>query len=238
MQLLGRTTTKIHVFSRDQSSSMLSFVCDSDGAIIVEDEKEYLDSIWDWGQERIATKPTIKRAQRIKLSEVASMEEAGDCTAMVCGLFETERLSDSPIPRGFLRLWDGTGAPSSDPLPPQILASRATSAATTGDPPTEAMVALHLTIETMNNSPYRTETTLLLGEVVSVCGRVVNLAVWESPHWDFAKRYFKVGDFIRLRNVSKGTLINGLTCTLLVLPLLYTLRSSALPHTYLASSQV
>ena len=210
MQLLGRTTTKVHVFSPDQSSLTLAFECDADGAKIVAEEKEYLETLWDWGQERMATKPTMKRAQRIKLSEVASMEEAGDCTAMVCGLYETQRISDSAIPRGYLRLWDGTGAPSSDPLPPQIPVDYTMSA--TGDPPTQAMVALHLTIGTLNNSPYRTETTVALSEVVSVCGRVVNLAVWESPHWDFSKRNFNVGDFIRLRNVGKGTLNTGLTC--------------------------
>ena len=146
MQLLGRSTTKVTVFSRDQSSS--TFQCDADGTRIAADEHETLVRLWNWGQERIATKPTIRRTQRIKLSEVVSMEEPGDCTAMVCGLVESPRIVDnSPIiimPRGYLRLWDGTGAPSSDPLPvPSAMAMIAY-----GDPPTEALVALHSTIET------------------------------------------------------------------------------------------
>lgn len=189
--------------------------CVAAGMWIAADEDEYLQTFWDWGQERIATRPTLKRMQRIKLSEVATMDEPGDCTAMVCGLFETQRLSDSPIPRGFLRLWDGTGPPSSDPLPSQGPAALAMIA--NGDPPSEALVALHSTIGTLNNSPYRTETTRVLSEVVSVCGRVVNVAVWESHHWDFVKRNMRVGDFIRQRNVDRGTLANGLICTFVVI---------------------
>lgn len=210
MQLLGRSNTKISAITREQSTNGSAFQFDGDTPKFGTDELELFRNLWDWGQERIATKATMKRKQRFKLSEVASMIETGDCTVMICGLYETPLLSSQQLPRGFLRVWDGTGAPSSDPLPGKSPAALETIQ--NGDPPTEALVALHSTVNTLNNSPFCTETTKVLSDIVSVRGSVVNIAVWESPQWEFAKRNFKVGDFIRLRNVGKGTLDSGLIC--------------------------
>ena len=40
----------------------------------------------------------------------------------------------------------------------------------------------------------------------SLCGRVVNIVIWESSHWELiqeAKHLFAVGKFIRVRNVKE-----------------------------------
>jgi hypothetical protein len=212
VQLLGRTTTKIDVFGCDYSCTTPKFHFNGNDAVLQTEEMKPFRDLWDWGQERIAKTATGKPANSFKLSETASIDEAGDCTAMICGLFETSFLANVQMPRGFLRVWDGTGAPYSDPLPEKCIAALA--GIKDGDPPREALVALHSTVELLNNSKYNTETNQLLSEIISVCGRVINVAIWESPHWEFVKVNFKIGDFIRFRNVFKGTLDNGLICTL------------------------
>ena len=211
MQLLGRHGTKINVYSRNPSLPQSSFASDSAGKLIVHEEFEIFQTLWEWGQKRMATRATVKRGQRFKLSDLGSLQDPGDCTAMVCGLFQSPVLTDRPIPKGFVRLWDGTGAPISDPLPLQSAEAR--SMIRTGDPPKEAMVSLHSTIQGLNKSPYRTESAAELSEVVALCGRVVNMAVWESTHWDFLQSTVRVGNFLRLRSVGIGALSNGLTCT-------------------------
>lgn len=211
VQLLGRTTTKIDVFSCDHSGTTPTFLLNGNEVELQLDELQRFRDLWDWGQKRIATQVISKPLNSFKLSETASIEEAGDCTAMICGIFETSLLSNSQMPKGFLRIWDGTGAPRSDPLPEK--SPTALAGIEHGDPPSEALVALHSTVELLNTSPYKRETAKFLSDILSVCGRVVNVAVWETPHWDFVKSNFKIGDFIRFRNVLKGTLDNGITCT-------------------------
>jgi len=46
-----------------------------------------------------------------------------------------------------------------------------------------------------------------------LCGRVINIVIWEAAHWDLIKKpgsRFNVGKFIRLRNtVAKPTGVGG-----------------------------
>ena len=89
--------------------------------------------------------------------------------------------------------------------------SRAASAMITdGDPPKEALISLHSTILYLNDQ-YDSN----FNDIVSVCGRVVNVAIWELPHWTFVKENLNIGDFIRIRNIKKGQLDNGLVCKFL-----------------------
>jgi len=43
----------------------------------------------------------------------------------------------------------------------------------------------------------------LLSETVVLTGRVINVAVWELPHWEYLSNHCHVGMFVRLRNVQK-----------------------------------
>lgn len=80
-----------------------------------------------------------------------------------------------------------------------------------GDPPQEALISLHRTIQELNQSPHCSDATDRLGDVVSVCGQVINVAVWEEPLWRFCQQHLAVGRFVRLRNVSQG-IVNNITC--------------------------
>jgi hypothetical protein len=79
------------------------------------DETDMFTSLWEWGQRRLATKSTLKRSLRFKLSEGAYIEEAGDSTVMICGMYESPFPTNRQFPQGYIRVWDGTGAPMSDP---------------------------------------------------------------------------------------------------------------------------
>jgi len=46
----------------------------------------------------------------------------------------------------------------------------------------------------------------------AVCGRVVNVAVWEDPSWDLVDASVRIGAFIRLRNVEDRTMASGFRC--------------------------
>jgi hypothetical protein len=45
----------------------------------------------------------------------------------------------------------------------------------------------------------------------SLCGKIVNVAVWEEPHWAFVRKRLQPGSFLRMRNVSESDLYNGLS---------------------------
>lgn len=66
------------------------------------------------------------------------------------------------------------------------------------DPPSETLIAISKIKECRDN-----RKPLIIPD--RLCGRVVNVAVWEEPHWDTVTidNNVKIGDFIRLRNVQE-----------------------------------
>ena len=53
-----------------------------------------------------------------------------------------------------------------------------------------------------------------------LCGRVINIVVWESDHWDLIKRandMFGIGKFVGLRNVKEVSTIDSCLSLLHVL---------------------
>jgi len=89
-----------------------------------EEAKQRFHALWKWGQTRLAQFPTIKEVTQRTLRQVSHQDEAtleseneivGDFTAMVTAILPFPNLMVSGCtPRGFLRLWDGTGPPICD----------------------------------------------------------------------------------------------------------------------------
>lgn len=77
------------------------------------------NSLWKWGQERLLHHPTIKVSTKFRLAdmkrqlETDSTEEAiehGDLTVMVAAKIQVPfEMRTGVTPRGYLRVWDGTG---------------------------------------------------------------------------------------------------------------------------------
>jgi hypothetical protein len=98
------------------------------------------------------------------------------------------------VPRGFLRVWDGTGIPVSDPNP---IGEQNED----GDPPPEVLTRLAAACRKLGLDP-----------PTQVTGRVVNVVVWEDPHWEQIKD-LQPGTFLRLRNAWDDSIqYNKLTC--------------------------
>jgi hypothetical protein len=112
MQLLGRTSTSIEILSRDNENKFGPELIGEGRQNGV--EPRFLNELWHWGQQRLATKSTIKDAERFDLSEVDALDGAGDVTVMISGVHETADPEHRRLPFGFLRVWDGTGVPISD----------------------------------------------------------------------------------------------------------------------------
>mmetsp|Transcript_35829 Transcript_35829/g.47438 ORF Transcript_35829/g.47438 Transcript_35829/m.47438 type:complete len:431 (+) Transcript_35829:273-1565(+) len=158
----------------------------------------------------------------------------GDLTVMVIAVLQpslscTSRNDTVGPVRGFLRVWDGTGPPQSDPLPPSFIEK---------DPPSEALISIANILQgnptkssthpTNTTTPFQNPTTHSTTNTSnnemdippppppkSLCGRIINVAIWEKPHWDLVREkdsFIRVGYPIRLRNVSDGRLPCGLRC--------------------------
>lgn len=185
-------------------------------------EQERMQELWTWGQKRILSHPTMKEENSFKLCDVMHQDSNvmttetglnGDITVMVSAVLPIpDHQLTGVSPRGFLRVWDGTGTPDSDPYPiPGAMVDGA------NDPPSSALVQLAALIKKLQF--IRQNPDLQPPKVVA--GRVVNVAIWEKAHWELVKQAVTVGSFVRLRNVRDDRLPNsGLHC-LMILPKSY-----------------
>lgn len=231
MQLLGRSTTHIQVIVPNSNRS--PYVEYDDG------QWKSMKKLWNWGQIQFAVRTTLsdpKLKMQVHDLSLASQPaqqprpddiSCGDITVMISAILPaTVRQITGPL--GYLRVWDGTGAPVSDPcvificnsfyfsqfqiLTAVFLCSRLPALLSTpetiqklrtkGDPPSEALVKIKEATAILNNNIYHSLAPNLQ-ETVVLTGRVVNVAVWELAHWEYLVNHCHIGMFIRLRNVEE-----------------------------------
>ena len=170
-------------------------------------EKKMFSNLWEWGQRRLETFPTMKISKSFKLSDIQRQhseqvplyndeESTGDLTVMVTSII-TRQSEMSHYPLGFLRVWDGTGVPVSDPL--FNFNEEALESVADGDPPAKVLIRIAKLLKKLQSRRANQEPML---EPYAVTGRVVNVAVWETSHWELVKEVVQIGTFIRLRNVQ------------------------------------
>lgn len=124
-------------------------------------------------------------------SPVGESDIRGDTTVMVTSILPFPAMElNGCTPRGFLRVWDGTGIPISDPYPISEHCGE-------DDPPPEALIRLAATCQKVGIEP-----------PIQVTGRVVNVAIWEEEHWEQVKDS-PLGSFLRLRNVKEALIFDG-----------------------------
>jgi hypothetical protein len=224
MQLMGMRKSS-YVVCRDESSVpggtnewSIRPTARDEFTMTQADESRFAD-LWQWGQGRLLSHPTMKLSLSFKLCDMQRQDHGqietysdehtrGDLTVMVASIIPVpEDLTSGVSPRGFLRVWDGTGFPASDPLP--LATAAASDAVKNGDPPSEAIVAIAAIIKNLRR--VRPDSNLLPPKAVS--GRVANVAIWEDSHWQLVAKAVRVGSFIRLRNVQDSRMQgNGLRC--------------------------
>ena len=124
-----------------------------------------------------------------------SLGTRGDFCVMITSVLPMPPVgSRGIVPRGFLRVWDGTGIPISDPNPTGEQNED-------GDPPPEALTRLATIYRKLGIDP-----------PIQVTGRVVNVAIWENDPWEQV-RDLPPGSFFRLRNTREEFIqCNQLNC--------------------------
>jgi hypothetical protein len=67
-----------------------------------------------------------------------------------------------------------------------------------GEPPPEALIKIASTVKKLQ----KYDQTRSLAIPKALCGKVVNVVIWEDPHWKLITESVPVGCFIRLRHVD------------------------------------
>ena len=185
---------------------------------------EHMHHLWQWAQNRLMTQPTIIKSIRMTISALSQDDDnrnnfphheecQGDLTVMITAIFPAFQPWSHFSPRGYLRVWDGTGRPSSDPSPSPEYNCEISKY----DPPSEALLCINKIIHAVN----KVNNQEILTAPKKLSGRVVNVAIWESSGWEFIQKQIAVkniyvGKFVRLRNVKEGTLPNSSTRALML----------------------
>ncbi|KAL3925500.1 MAG: hypothetical protein SGILL_000367 [Bacillariaceae sp.] len=163
-------------------------------------------SLWEFGQRNIKESANTNADRSATLGEISAMKNSDetrlkdrDMTVMVAGVFPFPQMPSGVNPHGFLRIWDGTGIPPSDPFCVQTFLTQ--QAAGRGEPPPEALAKVVDAVNSMEdkstaglNTPLRALLSNHPGmeTPLSFCGRVANAVIWEPEHWALIQRYASV----------------------------------------------
>jgi len=159
------------------------------------------NELWRWAQARLANYSTTNEKFYTNISKiiVSGKEHAhGDLTVMITNIIPMQHGQRPDLPKGILRVWDGSGRPISEKQPIPSLGSDRFS-----DPPSKALSSIANIISMV---PFD-DIDAAFEPPKRLCGRVINIAIWEDSCWNFligAKMYVKVGNFVRLRNIRRN----------------------------------
>eukprot|EP00986_Skeletonema_menzelii_P006250 scaffold2358_cov222-Skeletonema_menzelii.AAC.4 len=178
---------------------------------------ELTNTLWRWGQRRLSSHPTMSPNCYVAISQVSDhvdnfeVSVSGDITAVVTSILPTpEHLRRSDTPRGFLRLWDGTGPSRSDPIPDSVVTVNNADQSIT-DPPEQVLVRLEKILKGISSAEQPDTTCAGVNAPLALCGRVINAIIWEEDLWNLIQRdgIISIGSFIRLRNINNAMLPSG-----------------------------
>jgi hypothetical protein len=180
-----------------------------------DDEMIHMKDLWKWTQQLLFERPSMNPMFCLKISDLPGhgnddAGRPGDYTCMVAAILPVPHDlavdSGGSWPCGFLRVWDGTGPPTSDPIPFDHATAHASVA--NGDPPNEAIARLAKLIRKLHAvSP----ACAYLEPPKALTGRVANVVVWEKDAWERIVGSVSIGSFVRLRNV-RDRVLNKLRC--------------------------
>mmetsp|Transcript_29561 Transcript_29561/g.61661 ORF Transcript_29561/g.61661 Transcript_29561/m.61661 type:complete len:883 (+) Transcript_29561:438-3086(+) len=191
-----------------------------------------VDGLWRWGQRRLSAHPTMSPNCYLSIAEAVGSEHdcnnndndfersvSGDLTAAVTAIIampESLRRRDSP--RGYLRLWDGTGPSRTDPLPLSVTSAGNSNQQPQDDPPEQVLTTIEKIVRDISASGPPNAAGLdgnVIQAPIALCGRVINAIIWEENLWNLIHResMIDMGSFVRLRNVNNTKLpTTGTNC--------------------------
>ena len=232
IQLVGRRNSSFYVVRPRNERQMLdnpqgqgwieSYTANKPSILDVDDYLR-MRELWRWGQKRFSDHPILHGKERFSIADVGPFDDGeramagvpiertvnnGDLIAMVTAIIPQppDQVSDR-TPRAFLRLWDGTGRPESDPIPVDGLFAR--QAIQEGDPPATVLTAISKIVPTLKKGVGGDDESEIFEPPKCLCGRVVNVAIWETEQWERIlsnESGIRVGKFVRIKNVNDGRL--------------------------------
>ncbi|KAL7517396.1 hypothetical protein ACHAWX_002321, partial [Stephanocyclus meneghinianus] len=176
------------------------------------------NNLWRWGQHRLASHPTMSPNCKISIAgldrpaETLESSVSGDLTAAITAIIpHPEHLRRRDTPRGCIRLWDGTGPPRSDMLPPDVIID---SNLVHDDPPEKVLVEIEKMLNALASNGASNTISSGIAAPVSLTGRVINATIWEEELWQLIQKekIVDVGAFVRLRNINNARLPSGISC--------------------------
>lgn len=232
IQLVGRRNSSFYVvrprneklmMENPQGQGWVESYTASKPSMLDVDDYLRMRALWCWGRKRFGEHPILHGKERISIADVGPVDDLeramagvpiertvtnGDLIAMVTAIIPQppEQVSDR-TPRAFLRLWDGTGRPESDPILVDSLAAR--QAIQEGDPPSSVLTAISKIVPTLRKGVGSDGESEGFEPPKCLCGRVVNVAIWEAEQWERIRSNesgIRVGKFVRLKNVNDGRL--------------------------------
>jgi hypothetical protein len=217
LQIMGQKATSYLVFRKNTNDNDTDLSCvvssPSRKCSVKKGDETRFPELWNWGQKRIYSHPTVKSDNLWTLADSqyfgtsltgSTIEDEGrDLSVMVTAIIKgSPDASANGRPIGFLRVWDGTGSTPYDPYP--IAESAQNIVLKEGDPPPAAIAKLCEIVAQLRKTR---QGDLLTPEAVA--GRVANVAIWEEPLWELIQLTLKPGSFLRLRNVQEKELPGG-----------------------------
>ena len=232
IQLVGRRNSSFYVVRPRNEKLMMespqgqgwveSYTASKPSMLDVDDYLR-MRELWRWGRQRFSEHPILHGKERISIADVGPVDDLeramagvpiertvtnGDLIAMVTAIIPQppEQVSDR-TPWAFLRLWDGTGRPESDPFLVDGLVAR--QAMQEGDPPASVLMAISKIGPTLTKDVSGDDESEAFEPPKCLCGRVINVAIWEGEQWERIRSNesgIRVGKFVRLKNVNDGRL--------------------------------
>mmetsp|Transcript_39941 Transcript_39941/g.96365 ORF Transcript_39941/g.96365 Transcript_39941/m.96365 type:complete len:1004 (-) Transcript_39941:2686-5697(-) len=207
VQISGRKDRSSYVVVRNKEGGDWKVIPTAkDEFCFDENDEKKSQTLWHWTQHFLQQHSVIQNEKSFTLQQMVGLPEGNnsdkDMVVMVSGLFSfPPEQQDGRTPYGILRIWDGTGQSTSDPLPMQLVAAR--HAQRKGDPPPEALKKISDVIgalvaangvQDVHKKGWQPPKAL--------CGKVANAVVWEETYWDMIQKNLSVGSFVRMRNVE------------------------------------
>ncbi len=217
-QLMGRKSSRYIVYRDDYQGPKPQDVVNATvlppGTSLTPQQRARMQELWKWAQRRFLLHASMKLAHSFKLSDMklqgtqssaAEGEVEGDLCVMVTAIIPMpEELRQPTNPSGFLRVWDGTGPPISDPWP--IDNPAGFQAAQKGDPPQACLIRIAQISQKLREIHSNPD----LNPPKALCGRVATVAIWEKENWQLIQEWaIVVGSFVRIRNVKDQKLFKG-----------------------------
>lgn len=121
-QIFGNKEASSYAVVRNSEAGWKVYPTSSSSFTFSESDVVRSQTLWHWARGWFSENATIDPERSFTLSEIPNIRDEDevhfkdrDITVMVTGVYTYPALPNGVSPKGFLRVWDGTGFSPSDP---------------------------------------------------------------------------------------------------------------------------